>query len=476
MDFPPRLKPFRRPSRRLRRVVSVHVPEVRISEELGILARLAFPIALAQFGITLLGLVDVAVLGRVSATELGGGSIGRSIAFAGLALGFGACAALEPLASQAIGGSEPDVAWYSFVATVRACAILWIPCSLATIGATWLLEPLGIAPELIGPARAFVIAQTPTLLLLPVFVAAKTLLQAHKRTWPALASAIAANLVNLVVCNALVRGVIPLGPFGHWKTGLPALGAFGAGLASSLACLVLAAGVVLAALALRPAGGRDVGGRLSVSVGRILRLGTPIGLQLLAEIGVFSLVAVLAGRLGKVAVSAHQIAIGLASFTFMGVLGVSGATAVRVGHAIGESRSPRHAGLLGIGVGAAFMACAGVFFLATPRLLISLFTVDPEITELGITLLGIAAAFQLFDGIQGVAAGALRGAGDVHFAFAANVAAHWCVGLPLALVLGFHLGQGAAGLWWGLLVGLALVAVALLWRFVAISRGTVARL
>jgi len=212
-----------------------------------------------------------------------------------------------------------------------------------------------------------------------------------------------------------------------------------------------------------------------VSVKKVLRLGTPIGLQLLAEIGVFSLVAVLAGRLGKVAVSAHHIAVGLASFTFMGVLGVSGATAVRVGHAVGEGRSPRRAGLIGITMGAAFMACTSATFVIFPRPLVALFTDDPAITELSVALLGIAAMFQLFDGVQGVAAGALRGAGDVRFAFLANVAAHWLVGFPLAIILGLGLGLGAPGLWWGLLVGLALVAGLLSWRFLVIAKRPIER-
>jgi MATE family multidrug resistance protein len=94
------------------------------------------------------------------------------------------------------------------------------------------------------------------------------------------------------------------------------------------------------------------------------------------------------------------------------------------------------------------------------------FTDDPEIAELGVTLLGIAAVFQLFDGVQGVAAGALRGAGDVRFAFAA----HWLVGFPLAILLGFRLHRGAPGLWWGLRVGLAVVAIRLLWRILVISK------
>jgi MATE family multidrug resistance protein len=442
--------------------------------ELATIARLALPIALAQFGLTLLGLVDVAVLGRVSAAELGGASIGRSIGFAGLALGLGAAAALEPLAAQAIGANEPDVAWRSFVSTAIACVVIWVPCSLVSIASTWLLVPIGVDAELVGPCRSFLVAQTPGLLLFALFLASKTFLQAHKRTWPALVAAVAANLVNVVACNGLVRGELPLGRFGRIPLGLPPLGAFGAGLASTVSSVVLVGVVLLVILPMRPRAPRDGGSR--VSVRKVLRLGTPIGFQLLAEIGVFSVVAVLAGRLGKVAVSAHHIAIGLASFTFMGVLGVSGATAVRVGHAVGEGRSPRRPGLLGIGIGAAFMACSSAMFLLVPRPLVALFTDDPAVLDLGVRLLGIAAAFQLFDGVQGVAAGALRGAGDVRFAFAANVAAHWLVGFPLALLLGFAMNLGAFGLWWGLLAGLVVVSALLLWRFLRISKSSVKRI
>jgi MATE family multidrug resistance protein len=440
--------------------------------ELDTIARLALPIALAQFGVTLLGLVDVAVLGHVSAADLGGASIGRSIGFAGLALGIGAAAALEPLAAQAIGAGEPDVAWRAFISTTIACALIWMPCSVLTIAATWLLVPIGIDPELVGPCRTFLIAQTPGLLFFPVFLAAKTFLQAHKRTWPALAAAIVANVVNIVVCNVLVRGELPLGGFGRIAVGIRPMGALGAGVASTISNLVLVAVVMVAILPMRP---RGMAPSSRVSVAKVLRLGTPIGFQLLAEIGVFALVAVLAGRLGKVPVSAHQIAIGLASFTFMGVLGVSSATAVRCGHAVGEGRSPRRAGLIGIALGAGFMACSSTLFLLAPRPLVALFTDDSAIADLGVTLLGIAAAFQLFDGVQGVAAGALRGSGDVRFAFLANVGAHWLVGFPLALLLGFHMGLGAPGLWWGLLTGLAVVAGLLLWRFLVISKRSVER-
>lgn len=427
--------------------------------------------ALAQFGLTAIGLVDVAVLGHVSATDLGGASIGRSINFAAIAPGIGVSAALEPLAAQAVGAGDRDAAWRALLAGLVGCVLVWIPCSLAAFGATWLLGPLGIEPALIEPARRFLLPQLPGMLAFSVFLSVKSFLQAHERTTPSLVGSGVANVVNFVVCNLLVRGDEALVAIHLPPLGLPRLGAFGAGLASTISTTVLAAWVLAAAMRMRPVKRSST----PLPIGKVLRIGTPIGLQLLAEIGVFSLVAVLAGRLGHVAVSAHQIAIGLASFTFMGALGISGATAVRVGHAIGEERSPRGAGLVGISLGGAFMSLSAVVFLVARRPLVAVFTQDASVAELAASLLVVAAAFQLFDGVQGVAAGALRGAADVRFAFLANVAAHWLVGLPFALLLGFQLGLGTRGLWLGLLVGLGLVAVALLWRFVSIAKRPIKR-
>lgn len=443
-----------------------------IRRDAGSIARLAAPIALAHFGITAIGLVDVAVLGHASATELGGASIGRSINFASIALGMGVASALEPLAAQAIGAGDRDSAWRAFVAALFASALVWVPCSALSLGATWLLEPLGIAPELVAPARAFLIPQLPGMFATSVFLTSKSFLQAHERTTPSLVAAILANIVNLIACNLLVRGDEALTAIGLPPLGVPRLGAYGAGIASSIASFVLAGWVLAAALRMRPASG--LGGR-ALPVRKVLRLGTPVGLQVLAEIGVFSLVAVLAGRLGEVAVSAHQIAIGLSSFTFMGALGISGATAVRVGHAVGEGRPARQAGLVGIAIGAGFMALSAVGFLVLRRPLVAAFTSEPAIIELGASLLVISAVFQLFDGVQTVAAGALRGAADVRFPFLANVAAHWGVGFPLALWFGFHAGLGAVGLWIGLLAGLVLVAGLLLARFFVVAKGPIAR-
>lgn len=445
-----------------------------LKAETSTIVRLALPLTVAQLGQTAISLVDVAILGRASAVDLAGASIGRSINFAAVAIGIGVASALEPLASQAVGADDHEEAWRSLLAAIVGCALVWVPISAAAIGATYLLIPLGVEADLVPPTRAFLAPQLPGMLAFLIFIAAKTFLQAHQRAMPVLIASLVANVVNLVVCNLLVRGDEALLTVGLPAMGLPARGAFGAGVASTVSMTVLAVWVMVAALGFRP-GPKPDERRPAIPLKKVLRIGSPIGLQLLAEIGVFSLVAVLAGKLGRAAVSGHQIAIGLASFTFMGALGISGATAVRVGHAIGERRSPRGAGLIGIGLGAAFMTCSALVFLVARRPLVAIFTDEVEVIDVGASLLVIAAAFQLFDGVQAVAAGALRGAADVRFSFVANVVAHWFVGFPLALWLGFSMRLGARGLWIGLLVGLMLVSVLLLGRFLRVAARPIGR-
>jgi MATE family multidrug resistance protein len=438
--------------------------------ELRTLARLSLPIAIAQLGLVSMALVDTAVIGRLSVVDLAGAGIGRSIGFASVVVGMGVTTALEPMAAQAVGAGDPGHAWRCFVTNVRAALLLWAPSMAAAFAVTLALAPLGVEQAVVDRVRLYLAGQAPGFALMLVFLSTKTFLQAHGRTSPALIGSVAANLVNLVVSNVLVRGDGALRAVGLRPRGWPALGALGGGLAFSVATLVLLAFVGVAALRFRQHDGGP-----AVPLARVYRLGVPVGLQLLAEMGIFSLVALLSGVLGPEVASAHQIAIGMASFTFMGALGVSGATAVRVGHAVGAGTSPRRAGILGIALGAGVMMLGSVVFTVFPRELVRAFTTDERVIAVGIDLVRIAGLFQLFDGVQAVAAGALRGAGDVRFPFVANVIAHWFVGFPIALTLGFALHGGARGLWWGLTAGLIVVSVALAVRFAAISRRTIVR-
>jgi multidrug resistance protein, MATE family len=429
---------------------------------------LAWPIALAQFGMVALGLVDTAFVGRVSRVELASVALGRSLSFALSSIGFGVASANDPLVAQALGAGQPGRAWSALTRTVRVVVFLSGPAVAVTVGVTWLLPWAGVSSEVVLRTRAFLVAQIPNQIALSVFFAAKSFLQAHGVTRPALVGSLVANAVNVVVCASIVRGDDSLRALGLPGVGLPRLGAVGAAVASDVAAILLMGIVLVAARRFRVPVTSD-----PVSTTAVLRLGIPIGLQFAAEIGVFSLAALLAGRLGDVALSGHQIALGLASFTFMGALGVSGATAVRVGHAVGAGKSPRRTGLVGMALGSGAMIVGAVAFAAIPGTLVRIFTDDGTIVEVAVPLLRVAAAFQLFDGLQVVAAGALRGAGDVRLPFVANVISHWCIGLPVAVVLAFVCHMGALGLWLGLTVGLVTAATALATRFAVLSRGAI---
>ena len=442
-------------------------------EELGALVRLALPISFAQLVLMTTTLVEVAVVGHQGVADLAGVSLGRSIGFSSMTVTMGVALALEPLASQAIGAREPERAWAAMKATLRSVALVWALSSVAAAALVLGLGAVGVDPEAIPHARAFALFQLPGLLFYNLFLAAKTFLQAHGRTRPIVIAALVANVLNFFVCNVLVRGDGALVAAGLPVFGLPAFGAAGAGVAFSLSVGTLAAISLFACWRLRPEPAVSLANPPTVRA--VLRLGVPIGLQILTEAGVFALVAMLAGKLGAHVLSAHQVALSLAATTYMAAVGISGATAVRVGRAVGERRSPQQAGWLGIGLGGAWMLCSAAVFATFPRFLIEIFTSDPEVISLGVRLLRIAAVFQLFDGLQTVTLGALRGVGDVRLPFLCAVIAYWVVGLPLSLFLGFVLHLGAPGFWWGLTVGLVMASLLLGLRFRVVVRRPVAR-
>jgi MATE family multidrug resistance protein len=272
---------------------------------------------------------------------------------------------------------------------------------------------------------------------------------------------VVANLVNVVVNWMLIFG----------RLGAPALGVAGAAWATVLSRVVMAV-FLLIVIVLRGRGRRP--GLFETSYGidlqrmrRLIVLGYPAALQLTLEVGVFAAASALAGWLPAAALAAHQIALNLAGFTFMVPLGIASAGAVRVGHAIGARDGPgaARAGWTALFFGACFMSAAAAIFVLFPGPLIGAFTRDRVVLQIGVGLLGVAAVFQLFDGIQGVGTGILRGLGDTRTPMLWNLAAHWALGLPVAYLLAFRAGLGVIGLWWGLSVGLIIcgVALAIVW-------------
>lgn len=430
--------------------------------------RLATPLVVAQAAIMVMGLVDTAFVGARSGTDLGGVALGNALAFATLSFGIGIPMALDPLISQAVGAGKHSRAWAWWRLGARGALLAGIPVGLLAVGLCHLVHFAGVERPLQERALDYTIGRVPSAAFFLLYIAARSTLQAYQRTSVILRAAIAANIVNAAADALLVWGDDGLVLVGLPRLGIPPLGAFGAAIATSLSSGVLALALLRPVRALRPA---TLEPTPTVRAGTLARIGLPIGMQQLAETGVFSLTGVMAARLGEVAAGSHQVALQLASFTFMAVAGVGAATSVRVGTAIGARTvgAPRRAGLVGAGVGSVLMLTAAIVFLVFPVQIARLLTPNELYAQTAGALLRIAAFFQLFDGLQVVMSGALRGAGDVRMPFVVNVVAHWGVGFPVAWALAFPGGMGARGLWLGLTASLVVVSLALLARFWRLS-------
>jgi MATE family multidrug resistance protein len=426
-----------------------------------------------------MGVVDVAIVGRLGAVPLAAVGLGNGIFFTLCVVGLGVMLGLDPLVAQAIGAKEEVRArrllWQGMWLALGVGAALSVPIAVSTL----LLEPFGVAHDIAHETRAYTLTRLPSLVPLLAYAGIRSYLQAHRHTLPLIGAVLAANVANFFLDYLFVFGGAAVPFVGGWLTAIPPLGAAGAALATVL-CTFLQLAIVTRGVRAIPI--RDVSSSLRrpdrPEILLALNVGGPVGLQMGAEVGVFALAGFLAARMGANAAAAHQIALTLASATFCAAVGVASAGAVRVGHAIGaaDAQRTRGAGMLAFAVGGGFMALCALAFLLWPRGLASLLTDEPQLLAEAVPLLAVAAAFQISDGLQAVGAGVLRGAGDTRFAFLANLAGHYVVGLPIALVAGVVLGKGVVGLWYGLAAGLTAVALTLLVRFLRLSSRPIARI
>jgi MATE family multidrug resistance protein len=438
------------------------------------LFRLAAPLAAAQAGTNLMGLVDVAVLGHLGARELAGSGLANAIFFALSILGQGLVMGIDPLISQAIGAGDRlrarHVLWQGIWLALCVAGLL----TMVMIGAAVALPHIGADPELISPARTFLLVRMLSLVPHLMFFAMRAYLQAQHTTRPLLISMIVANVANLLLDLLFVFGGSRLPDWTGPLQKIPAYGVAGAAMATVFCTILQMTIVSRAAFAIQVPG--HVDHRWDQKrILQAVRVGLPLALQMGAEVGIFALVALLASRLGTLYLAAHQTVIGVASFTFAVALGVAAAGSVRVGIAIGarNARATRIAGHVTFMAGALVMGISGLTFAIFPRAIARLVTNQENVIVAAIPLMLVAAVFQLSDGVQAVGAGVLRGAGDTKWAFYANLFGHWFIGLPVALLLGFAMKLGIVGLWWGLCAGLTVVAVLLFLRFERLSRGEI---
>lgn len=420
--------------------------------------RLAAPLVMAELGWMGMGVVDTMMVGRVSAEAMGAVSLGSVLFYAIAIFGSGLMLGLDTLVSQAYGAGRLMDCHRSLVNAVYFS----LPLAPALMLLVWCWVPLlarfGINPTVLSQTIPYLKAIMWSTLPLLLYFALRRYLQAMDRAAPIMFALITANLVNLAGNWILI--------YGHF--GAPAMGAEGSGWATCLSRVYMV--LVLIVYLLYDAAANRTGlfeAPLAPDFGRIralVRLGLPAATQLSVEIGVFAAATALIGTLDPLSLAAHQIAINTASFTYMVPLGISSATAVRVGQALGrgDTEAASRVGWTGMALGAAFMAAAGVLLLIAPQYVAHVFTTDRAVIRTAVSLLVMAAAFQLFDGIQTVATGALRGAGDTRTPMICHLLGYWLFGLPLGYVLCFIVGWGVVGLWAGLSLALILIGLVLL--------------
>lgn len=414
---------------------------------------LAATLALQQVGHHLMGVVDSAMLGRYSDAALAGAGVGNSLYLAFTCIGLGILMGMDTVVPQALGAGRTEDARRAVGAGVRLAVLVGLLTTLLVFASPQLLVLAGVEAEVVHEARAFTYMRALGVVPFLITIALRSYLAAHQRTRPLIIAVVLGNIVN-VGADALLIFV-----FG--------LGAIGAALATTvvqtLMLFIYLAGV-------RSIDTPDRGPRPKSTrddMKQIVRYGLPVGGQLFAEVGVFGIATVLAAYIGKASAAGHTIALQLSSVTFSVAVGIGAATNVRVGHAVGANDMvlARQRGLIGLQIGLGVMSMFAAMFLLVPSVLAQLFTSDPIVLGASITLLQIAALFQLSDGTQAIAAGALRGLGDTRATFVANLVGHYAIGLPLVIGLAFGLGWNAPGLWIGLSAGLTATALLLVVRF-----------
>src|SRR5215470_8869183 len=441
------------------------------AHELRALVRLALPIVGGFVGVQLMTVVDNIMVGRLGAAAIGGAGIGGGIYNALSIVAMGCAMGIDPLVAQAIAAGEHAAARRTYWQGVRVALLVGAPMIVVILLAPMALGPLRVDPATAAETRSYLWGRAWNTLPVALLGAARSYVQASGFAHAIVVWTIVANVLNFIFDAIFIYGDATLHAIGLPSIGLPAMGVFGAGLASSVSATLALIDLWLA-VAKVPAPDDPTLRRLDVPLARrILALGLPVGLQLLVEVTAFAAASALSGRIGQIAAAGNQVALTLAAMTFMVPLGISNATSVRVGQAVGRLDAPgaRRAGVAGFTASAAFMSFAALAFLVAAEPLARLITDQPEVVATAVPLIRVAALFQLFDGIQVTAAGALRATSDTKSTFLANLFGHFALGLPIAVGLAFPVGLGATGLWWGLSAGLTAVALILGARFLSVS-------
>lgn len=411
---------------------------------------------MAEIGWMSMGIVDTLMVGPLGPAAIGATGLSSGVFTALAIFGMGLNLGLDALVSQAFGARriEECVRWLHHGV---ALAVIVAP---VVMGLTWLafttVDWWGLHPDIRVLVASYLRVISLGALPLLLYSAMRRYLQGRHIVRPVMAALISANLVNAAANWVFI--------YGH--LGMPALGVEGSAWATSIARLYMAIFLFVTIYRVHRHDPEHPRIPFVIDIGRLKRLiaiGFPAASQITLEVGVFAAATMLAGRLDPIASASNQIALNVVSTAFMVPLGLASAAAVRVGHAIGagDPRRAVQAGWTALALGAALMVAMAVVLVAWPEPMLGSFTSDLRVIDIGVRLLAIAAAFQLFDGTQAVATGVLRGLGETRMPMIVNVIGHWLIGLPVGYALCFVFGWGVTGLWVGLSIGLVIAGMAL---------------
>jgi MATE family multidrug resistance protein len=429
--------------------------------ELRAMVALAVPVVLSELGWMAQGVVDTIMVGRLGPAAIGAVALGNAVCYTPSLFGIGLLLGLDTLVAQAYGRKDYD-GCHRWLAQGLYLAAIVTPVVMVSV---WLASfgyaRFGISPEVAGPAASYLRVLNWGTLPLLIYGGTRRYLQGVGQVRVVTVTFVGANLLNWLGNWVLIYG----------KLGMPAMGVDGSALSTVIARLFMALALVGFAWRYERKRGHPLfkhwAGPSLEKLRQLVRLGAPAAGQIVLEVGAWNGATLAAGWLTPVALATHQIALNYAALTYMVPLGVSAAAAVSVGHAVGagDAARARRAGWLALALGTGFMLMAAVLFLVAPGPLIALFTTDAQVMAVGPGLLGLAAVFQIFDGIQIVSTGSLRGLGETRSPMVANLVGYWAFGLPLGLTLCFVFKWGIYGLWIGLTVALIVIASTLLWRW-----------
>jgi multidrug resistance protein, MATE family len=434
--------------------------------ELRALLRLAIPVVLSELAWMMMSVVDTIMVGRLSPEAIGAVGLSSSLYYIPALFGTGLLLGLDTLVSQAHGRGDHIDCRKWVMQGIYIVLLFSIPVMVIVQWIPALLPRWGTNPAVASQTAEYIRLLnwgTPWLLAYACF---RRYLQGMHIVKPVTFALITANIVNLVGNWLLIYG----------KFGLPQMGVRGSALSTVLARVYMAGFLIAVAVRQEHKAGGSFFARFPLPnkkrILRILQLGGPAATQMIFEIGAFGGATAIAAKLSADSLAAHQIALNIASVTYMVPLGISAAAAVSVGHNLGaqDPARARRTGYLAIGVAAAFMALMALLLTAFPHHIVWIYTPDPRVMAIGAPLLALAAAFQIFDGIQTTTTGCLRGLGYTKAPMILNFIGYWVIGLPLGYWLCFSEKLGVYGVWIGLTIALVFIAMLVLWEWSRKSR------